>query len=1205
MVYLFILQYTSLRYTFENCTGLKKITFEGDAPTFNNGYYDTSTFYNVSADVYFPAGNVTWVESKRQQFGGTLNWISYGEGAVYDYAGTCGASDSDDVNWGITADGTLEIYGTGSMETYSEDSAAPWKQYQEYITSASIKEGVTTVGPYAFYGCENLKKIDLSSTVTNIEMYAFKGCTSLQITELPETLKTIRNYAFEGCTGLKEINFKGIKNIGRYIFKDCTSLEKIIIGEGCSSIGSYAFSGCLSLKEVDMPSTLTSIGTYAFSGCSSLKNIEFPATITGIGENAFKNCTGIETLTFTGDAPTTIATTAFTGDTFKAYFPAGNKTWTYDKRVNYGGTITWESYGEGIIYDGIGTCGDNIEWVLVDDVLTISGQGAMNNYSHLSGSTSPWYASRTTIKKCIIESGITSVGKAAFYSCYNMEEIIIPDTVKTLGTYCLRGYSKLESVKFSGSAPESIASDAFYNTTTTAYFPAGDKTWNLDVRQNYGGTITWESYGEGKVYYAEGTCGENLKWEIVDKILRIYGEGVMDSYSSSSIPWYQYREYIESVSVETGVLSISEDAFAFCSNLIEVSLPERITVIPNSVFQGCTSLKSVKIPSTVTQIDSSAFWKCTSLIEITIPGTVEQYGYNIFYGCTGLEKVIFAEGIQEIPYSILDGCTSLKEVVLPSTLKTIKSNAFKNCSSLSSITIPAQTIDINSSAFSGCTAVKEFVIEEGNTKYKAIDGMIYSLNGKSLYAVPGASINVIIHEGTTLIDGNAFVGCAGLEYIMVLNPSCELGSNCIPDIENLIVYGYAGSTAENYVKSSTNIKFVALTQETCIHPEKYEVKIDEVKPTCTESGLTEGKECSICEKILVAQEEVAAKDHSWDDDYTVDKEASCTKEGSKSIHCVNCTATKDITEIPKKEHSYGDWVIDKESNCTEAGSKHKECTVCGDPVTETIPVKDHSWDDDYTVDKEASCTKEGSKSIHCVNCTATKDATEIPKKEHSYGDWVIDKEANCTEAGSKHKECTVCGDPITETIPAKDHSWDDDYTVDKEASCTKEGSKSIHCENCSEVKDVTIIKKLDHNWLEWTVIIKPTSQSEGLKERRCSACKGTEQDIIEKTLPVVNPFDDVSADEWYYNAVLWAVNEKITSGTSETTFSPDNVCTRAQVVTFLWNQAKQPVLADDTMAFEDVAKSEWYYNAVRWAVSEKITSGTSETTFSPNNVCTR
>ena len=101
-----------------------------------------------------------------------------------------------------------------------------------------------------------------------------------------------------------------------------------------------------------------------------------------------------------------------------------------------------------------------------------------------------------------------------------------------------------------------------------------------------------------------------------------------------------------------------------------------------------------------------------------------------------------------------------------------------------------------------------------------------------------------------------------------------------------------------------------------------------------------------------------------------------------------------------------------------------------------------------------------------------------------------------------------------------------------------------------------------------------------------------------------NPFKDVKSSAYYYYAVLWAVENGITYGTSQTTFSPNNTVTRGQTVTFLWRMEGEPKV-NTSNPFKDVKSGQFYTNAVLWAVKNGITYGTSETTFSPNNPCTR
>ena len=106
-------------------------------------------------------------------------------------------------------------------------------------------------------------------------------------------------------------------------------------------------------------------------------------------------------------------------------------------------------------------------------------------------------------------------------------------------------------------------------------------------------------------------------------------------------------------------------------------------------------------------------------------------------------------------------------------------------------------------------------------------------------------------------------------------------------------------------------------------------------------------------------------------------------------------------------------------------------------------------------------------------------------------------------------------------------------------------------------------------------------------------------------LAAENPFKDVKSEDWYYNAVMWAVENGITGGTSATTFSPDDPCTRAQVVTFLYAASGKPEIAADAGGFGDVTKNDWFYAPVMWAVANSITGGIGNGLFGPNNSCTR
>ncbi|MDD5902031.1 MAG: C69 family dipeptidase [Oscillospiraceae bacterium] len=149
-----------------------------------------------------------------------------------------------------------------------------------------------------------------------------------------------------------------------------------------------------------------------------------------------------------------------------------------------------------------------------------------------------------------------------------------------------------------------------------------------------------------------------------------------------------------------------------------------------------------------------------------------------------------------------------------------------------------------------------------------------------------------------------------------------------------------------------------------------------LEPTCTDAGSKQ-QVCSVCGDTVT--ETIPANGHAWNNEFTVDKAASCVVDGSKSIHCANCDAVKDET---------------------------------------VIPAEGHAWNSDFTVDKAETCTESGSKSIHCANCDAVKDVTVIAPHEHAWDEGKVTKEPTTLENGEKVLTCTECGQTKTVTMPA-------------------------------------------------------------------------------------------------------------------------------------------------------------------------------------------
>lgn len=282
----------------------------------------------------------------------------------------------------------------------------------------------------------------------------------------------------------------------------------------------------------------------------------------------------------------------------------------------------------------------------------------------------------------------------------------------------------------------------------------------------------------------------------------------------------------------------------------------------------------------------------------------------------------------------------------------------------------------------------------------------------------------------------------------------------------------------------------------------------ESKSANCEEGGKEKHICSVCQ--FEEERDTAPLGHDWNAEYTTDVKPTCTKPGSKSIHCSRCDATKDVTEIEPTGHSFGEWTVSKDSTCVAGGQKTRKCEICGYTEYEDTDIDPdaHDWEEDYTIDKEPTCTTEGSKSIHCSRCDATKDSTVIPVTDHTYGEWEVVTPSTCTENGVKKHACIHCGFEQAKIIePA--HEWEDSRTVDIAPSCTEQGEDSVHCRNCDERKDIKEISPKGHDWSEWKTLVEPTITSEGKEYRACNVCGIKE----EKTLPKLSGKKEWKHDE--------------------------------------------------------------------------------------------
>ena len=215
-----------------------------------------------------------------------------------------------------------------------------------------------------------------------------------------------------------------------------------------------------------------------------------------------------------------------------------------------------------------GTCGANLTWTLEDGILTITGQGDMDNWFY--DSNSPWYSSRQDIVKVVMVNGVTSIGDGAFDCCTNLKNITIPDSVTSIGNYAFDYCDSLESLTLPNSVT-SIGYEAFFS------------------------------------------C---------DSLISIT---LPDGLTSISEYAFEYCTNLKSITIPDSVTSIGNYAFDMCVNLRSITIPDSVTSIGGLAFSFCTRLESITLGSGVTSIGNYAFDYCSNLKDVYYNDTVDEW----------------------------------------------------------------------------------------------------------------------------------------------------------------------------------------------------------------------------------------------------------------------------------------------------------------------------------------------------------------------------------------------------------------------------------------------------------------------------------------------------------------------------------------------------------------------------------------------------
>ncbi len=415
--------------------------------------------------------------------------------------------------------------------------------------------------------------------------------------------------------------------------------------------------------------------------------------------------------------------------------------------------------GTRIICDNAFTWCRSLSDIVIPDSVTSIGFGAFFNCSSLSN--------------IVIPDSVTSIGGAAFFICGSLSSIVIPDSVTSIGNSVFRGCSSLSEIVIPDSVT-SIGIGAFGGCASLQYLSIPKSVICLN----------------GNPFY-----NMNGKLECLSPNF-IYEDDVLFNKDKSIIISFR-NQSVESYVIPSSVTSIGNSAFSCCSSLSEVVIPSSVNSIGNSAFSCCSSLSKVVIPTSVTSIGHNVFQGCSSLSEIVIPDSVTSIGNSAFSGCSSLSKIVIPTSVTSIGDWTFSGCSSLSEVVIPSSVTSIGGFAFKDCGSLSTIVIPSSVTSIGDSAFYGCDSLSEIVIPSSVTSIG--DSAFSSCRSLSKIVIPssvtsiggfafkdcGSLSTIVIPSSVTSIGDSAFYGCDSLSEIVIPSSVTSIGDSAFSSCRSL------------------------------------------------------------------------------------------------------------------------------------------------------------------------------------------------------------------------------------------------------------------------------------------------------------------------------------------------------------------------------------------------------------------------------------
>ena len=613
--------------------------------------------------------------------------------------------------------------------------------------SSPVGETVTGIAAGAFDGCAMISSVRIPATVADIDAGAFLPCSSLLSIlvddenpyyqsiggdlytkdgktllryaigktemhfEIPATVVTVADDAFNGASLLSSVTIPdSVTAIGYGAFTACTSLNSIAIPGTVESVGDSAFYHCISLAEVSFAadSRLTSIGESAFEDCPALASIAIPDTVESIGNDAFASCTSLTALTLPASVTGVGSYAFYDCPALTIYCEAAVKPSGWDANWNCECPVVWNCKSSDVASDGVVyMIVGGIRYGIKDGIATVVRQPSNLTVAAISAS----------IRYHDAENPVASMDPSAFSSCPLLSAITVD----------------------------------------------GGNQYYCSIDGNL-----YTKDGKTLIRYAIGKSA--ARFEIPSAVESIESGAFADCASLLAVTFAE----------ESACVSIGAGAFTGCESLSSITVPASVGYVGIGAFVGCPTLT---IYCEVADLPSGwdADWNPDSrpvvMASKGLAYTSNGDGTCFVSGigdCTDTEIMIpklspDGDRVVAIGRLAFSGCTSLTSVMIPTSVLTVGEEAFYSCTSLSSILIPASVETIAGGAFHACTALAALTVDSKNPYYQAIDGNLYSKDGKTLvqYAIGKTATAFEIPASVESIADGAFLFCTHLTDIAV------------------------------------------------------------------------------------------------------------------------------------------------------------------------------------------------------------------------------------------------------------------------------------------------------------------------------------------------------------------------------------------------------------------------------------------------------